>query len=224
SLATGFGGILMILIVIYLPVDIYEGGGALIMLGALLTITGPIVALLFYQRARVFDQIISGQDQIVYWQYTSNEWQRFIGDEKIFRANEQRGTQLIVLFFTVMFGAIFWIADPEVGWIVTLVLLGINIPIAGVVWLKQRSIDNWQNSPDLFCRINPRGLILNNQLHVWTGWGARLEKVGTSFGKINLLEITYSAPNRYSRQYYTIRIPILTGKETEAETVVKSLS
>ena len=224
SLAAGLAGIIVILTVIYLPVDIYEGGGALIMLGILLTITGPIVALLFWQRAWTYEKLMKDDNLIAKWNFDEGLWKRFMEEEKSFRQGEQRGLQLIVLFFSVLFGAIFWIADPETGWIVALVLLGVNILIMIVVWLNGMSLRRWDKVENLECRIGQNGLILIDQLHLWSGWGAKLEGAGVKKGKLNIVEITYSTPNRYSRQYYTIRIPVPSGEETKAEEVVKTLT
>ncbi len=201
-----------------------NGGGAMIMVGILFAITGPIVAMLYYHRARVFDQLMDENKLLAHFKYHQIEWQRFAEDEKKFRSGEQRGMQFIVLFFSVIFGGLFWYFDPESGWVVALVLFFVNLLIMGVVFLNNRSYERLANEPDVECRVGANGCLLNNQLHVWVGWGARFEGARTNMGNINILEIVYSTPNRYSRQYYTIRIPIPTGLEKTADEVVKKLS
>jgi len=224
SLLVGLAGVLLIVIPAVGWVDIYEGGGAMIMLGALLALTGPIVSLLFWHRAKLFDQLMNPENLLAHWQYDRFFWQSFAEDEVGFRAGEQRGMQLIVLFFSVLFGGIFWWADPESGWIVAVVLLGVNLLIAGIVWLNTRRYTGWKNDENVECRIGQDGLIINRQFHVWRGWGARPEEIKLSRGKINMLEIVYSTPNRYSRQYTTIRVPIPPDKLSEGEELAKKLT
>ncbi|HPN67028.1 MAG TPA: hypothetical protein PLZ62_00010 [bacterium] len=225
-LANGVGlmGIIMFFAPIIWPIDMYDGGGAMIFIGIFLAICGPIISLLFWHRMRVFDELKDETKLIVRWQYDQYLWESFVQEEISFRAGEQKWMQLVVLFFCVVIGGIFWLADPEPGRWVLLVLLGINILIALIVWLNNRAVTGWKNSRQVECRINDNGLIINNQLHVWRGWGARLENVRDSRNKIHLLEITYSTPSRYSRQYYTIRIPIPTAAEKNLPTVLKTIS
>lgn len=224
SLGVGFLGVIMIIIPVMGWVDMMDFGGAMIMVGLLLAITGPIVSLLFWHRSSVYDSLMKSSDLLADWTIDQILWQRFIADEKNYRREDKRGMQLIILFFSVLFGTIFWWADPENGWVVALAMLVLNIIIAITAWLTGFYLNKWTERGEVKCRIGEKGLILADQLHVWTGWGARLEGTNIKPGQINLLEITYSTPNRYSRQYYTIRIPIPAGEEIEAEEVAKKLS
>ena len=173
SLGVGLVGVALGLIPIFGLVDIFDGGGAMIMIGILLAITGPIVALLFWHRAKVFDQIMNKENQLVHWQYDGMLWMRFIADEKDFRQEQRAGMQITILIFSVLFGGIFWIADPEAGSIVALTLLGLNILIAIVAYITGQNVDRWQESNQPECIIVNDGLYLAGQLHVWSGWGAR---------------------------------------------------
>lgn len=217
SLGVGFIGVALALIPIFGLVDIFDGGGAMIMIGILLAITGPVVSLLFWHRARVFDEIMNNDNRLLHWRFDESLWQRFVRDEKDFRADRRHGIQITILIFSVLFGVIFWIADPEAGWVVLLTMLGLNVVIALVAMLSGRAVNKWENAKQVEFLMVKDGLIINGQLHVWSGWGARLEGAGTSGKKIELLEIVYSVPARYGRQSYTVRIPIPSGKQQEAE-------
>lgn len=69
--------------------------------------------------------------------------------------------------------------------------------------------------------ITLEGVYLNGQLHLFTGWGARLEKV-TSGEEGRSLSFTYSVPVRDGRSDYTLRVPVPSGKEEEARRVISS--
>ena len=223
SLAVGLGGGILIIIPALGWVDIYEGGGAMIMLGLLLAITGPIVAMLFWHRAKIHDQLLRAGDGVMRWSIDKNLWVRFIDDEKDFRRESKLGIRLTILAFSVLFGGLFWYFDREAGWIVVLVLLGVNVLIAIVAWWSNLYLEKWRDFDQVECIIGEDGLILAGQLHVWRGWGARLEQVDFSQGKLNILAVTYSTPNRYSRQFYTVRIPVPADNLAEAEKAADKL-
>jgi hypothetical protein len=224
SILIGLFGLTLFLAPILLPIDMMDWGGAMIFIGIFLAITGPIISLLFWYRMRVFDELMDENNLIAHWHFEQPLWEMFVKDEIGFRAGEHRGLQLLTLFITVVTGSIFWIADPEEGWIVALVLMLVNVIIAVVVWLVSHSITKWHLDKMVECRIGANGLILNNQFHVWKGWGARLENVRESHNKLHLIEITYSAPSRYSRQYYTIRIPVPGNEEKNIKQVMDKIS
>jgi len=69
--------------------------------------------------------------------------------------------------------------------------------------------------------ITLEGVYLNGQLHLFTGWGARLEKV-TSGEEGRSLSFTYSVPVRDGRSDYTVRVPVPSEKEEEARRVISS--
>jgi H+/gluconate symporter-like permease len=223
-LAVGLIGFLMFLAPIIYPIDMMHGGGAMIVIGILFAITGPIVAFMYYNYAKVFDELMDESKLLAHFKYNPTEWKKFAADEKLFRSGEQRTLQIIVISFSVLFGGIFWWADPETGWIVALVLLAVNILIAIIVFFNSRSLAKLENAQNVECRLGSSGTLFNQTLYVWVGWGARLESARTNFGSLNILEIVYSTPNRYSRQYYTLRIPIPSGEENKAQEVVSKLS
>lgn len=224
SWLVGIIGVVMILVPALGWVDIYDGGGALIMLGILLAITGPIVSFLFRRRAQVFERLQQKDHQLVDWQYTQAEWQRFVETEKDFRQDNKRGIQLTILVFSLLFGGLFWWFDREAGGIVLLTMIGLNIFIALVAWLSQTYLQSWQELSQPECVIGWDGLIIAGQLHVWRSWGAKLEEVELKMGRVNQLAITYSTPSRYSRQFYTINVPVPTGEEKLAKKIAEKLA
>lgn len=214
----------MFLAPILYPIDMMNGGGAMIVIGIVIAITGPIVAIMYWHRARVFDQLMNESKLLAHWRYNPDEWKKFAADEKLFRSGEQRTLQLIVIFFSVIFGGIFWWADPESGWVVALVLLGVNILIGVIVFFNGRRLESLENAQNVECRLGQNGVLFNGELHVWVGWGARLESARVNLSPIKIMEIVYSTPNRYSRQYYTLRIPIPSGEENKAQEVANQLA
>ena len=222
-LIVGLIGFMVFLAPIVLPIDMMNGGGAMIMIGLTVAISSPIIAFLYYHRARVFTSLMDEKNLLAHWYYNPEEWKIFAEDESKFRYAGQRWLQIIVIFFSLLIGGIFWWADPETGPIIALVLLIVNLIIALIVFLNNRSMSKWKDATQVDCRINTNGLIINQELHIWTGWGMKMENARVNLGRQNLLEIVYSSPNRYSRQYTTVRMLIPKGKESIAQEIVDKL-
>lgn len=223
-LAVGLLGGLAVALPFITDIDIANGGGALIMVGLVFFFTGPIVALMYWHRSRVFDELYNPQKTIVNWRYNTQEWKRFAQDEYEYRRGSNWGLFIMVVVISLIVGGIFWLADPKTGPIIMTVMVGLIILIGIVAWLATKSYSSWADAADVEARIGFHGLLLNKQLHVWVGWGARLEEAKIDHGKLNLIIITYSTPNRYSRQFFTIRVPIPDGQEKQAEDVINKLS
>lgn len=216
SLLVGLlGGIAMVAPFIF-PIDINDGGGAMIVVGLLFLITGPIVALLFWSRSSAFDKLLDESKLLAHWQYNVAEWKEFAKNEYEYRKGENIGLFILVVVICLIVGGIFWIADPETGPLIMGVMVGLIILIAAVAYFVTRSYAGWEKNTEVEARIGSHGLIINQQFHVWEGWGNKLEEIKNITGKLNILEITYSSPNRYSRQYFTVRVLVPADKEQDA--------
>ncbi|MCX6001427.1 MAG: hypothetical protein NTY79_02660, partial [Chloroflexi bacterium] len=70
--------------------------------------------------------------------------------------------------------------------------------------------------------ITENAIYINRQLHMWRGLGARLDSVNLTAGKSQrLLRFVYSAPTRTGMQEYQVNVPVPTGREGEAEKILK---
>lgn len=217
------GGIAMALPFIF-PIDISSGGGAMIAVGLLFLITGPIVAIMFWSRSSAFDKLLDNSNLLAHWQYTTEEWQAFAKNEYEYRKGENIGLFIMVAVISLIIGGVFWIADPDTGPFIMAVLVGLIVLIAVIAYFVTRSYAGWSKDREVEARIGLHGLIINQQFHVWVGWGARLEEIKYITGKLNILEITYSTPNRYSRQNFTTRVLVPAGKEGEAQDIQRKLT
>ena len=70
------------------------------------------------------------------------------------------------------------------------------------------------------------GVYFNRQMHVWKQRGNRLESIDLKRDRQGhtILAIEYSAIAAYTRNSYTIRIPVPPGKEKEAQKAAEQIS
>ena len=84
---------------------------------------------------------------------------------------------------------------------------------------------HWENSKyHGEAYITGKAVYLNRQFQTWSGLGEKLEAVEITKKKGRaILEITYSVWTRNGRTPATIRIPVPSGKEEEAESIAAGL-
>lgn len=209
----------------------------MILIGAWLAAGSALIGLIMRHRAAAHDRIVGGvaaggdagarppeNTRLAHWTYEYRPWlEHALRDYDRDRAAKWAIWRIIAVFCLV-FGAIFYLAAPDrdAGSIVALVLLGMLVLIAGVVHLTTRvSLRHHLMGPGQVY-VGRDGVWYNGALHVWRGWGARLERVGYPDPSGNL-SLSYSVPARYGRQYHELRIPIPDGSQAEAERVAAEL-
>lgn len=202
-----------------LGIDMSSGGGALILLGIALIFVGGLVALFIRKRAQVLDRLFSGKDLLAHWTYAPDEWEAYAQKDLRSRSRHSKKTFFILAFFAVLFGLIFFIADPEGG---RFVAMGLAATVLLVAVGAKLSVDRArrrqaQEAKELL--LSAEGLWLAGELHTWTVGGARLEEVAPAPEDGKILSFTYSTPGKHGRQHYTVRVPIPQGKEEEGAAV-----
>jgi hypothetical protein len=121
----------------------------------------------------------------------------------------------------VTIGGFFFWMDPEEGgpWVLG-VLLGLCAVIAGVILLTTSLQRKHRLAGAGEVRIGEDGLWLSGELHVWKGFGAKLEGCDVVAGRPPCIEFVYSTPAKNQRQVNSVRVPIPTGFDAEAAGLV----
>jgi hypothetical protein len=194
-----------------------------VLLGALIGPTAAISSFLFRGRARGRSALLDDKNLLAHWRYSEEEWAGFVGEDDARERSAKWKLFAIVAFWCVLFGIAFPLFDPEDGWWVTVVMLGLLVVIAFVILIGSaaRTRRLGRNLPEV--RIGADGLILAGELHLWRGWKSRLEGVDVVDGNPPCLEITYSVPARGQRQITQVRVPVPIGKDAEAAGVAAQL-
>ena len=128
---------------------------------------------------------------------------------------------LIVAGFAGLAGIIAPLFDAEDGIIVTYVMGELIILIGGVAWLSiiftKRELH--QNKKEVW--LGKNGIVLGGKVYAWNFLGNKLTSATLQEKeKPKLIVITAMDGNNE----YTVRIPIPTGKDSEAKEIVEKLS
>ncbi|HQF92065.1 MAG TPA: hypothetical protein PL162_08345 [Synergistaceae bacterium] len=215
---SALGGALALAPVV-LGIDMSSGGGAMILLGIALIFVGILMALFLRKRAQILDRLLSEKDLLAHWTYTPDEWEAYAKKDLLFRSSHSKKTFFLIAFFAVLFGMVFFIADPEAGRFVALGLAAVMLLMAVVAKLSVDRARRRQTQEAKELLLSAEGLWLAGELHTWTVGGARLEGVTYAPEDRKILSFTYSTPGKNGPQYYTVRVLIPRGKEEEGAAV-----
>lgn len=216
----GFGAIGAVVVT---DMDIASGGGALVMFGLLLGLISVVVSVMYFGRARTWERVV-GRDLLVCWRYSRDEWLRWAEAEHEEESSGKLGLFILVAVFALIGGGAVFIADPDAGGIVFLVMLGLIALIGVVAFVSVRSAHarNLARVGEAF--VSPLGVLLNGQLHSWSGFGNRLDGIEVREGPTMVLAFQYSYPARQGRQSTVVRVPVPNGQEAVARGLANQLA
>ncbi|HNW98146.1 MAG TPA: zinc ribbon domain-containing protein [Bacteroidales bacterium] len=187
--------------------DMFEGGGAMIMIGLVMFITSVIVTPFYFKRASRLSRILSGQNVLVYWVYSPEEWREYTSEELKQRKSEKWALFWVITVIAFVVNTIMSIIHPDGIIIFLFVQVGLMLLIALTAFLSYKLPDN-QNRKHLGQVIIAKdGIYLNGSYHSWVGMSARFERVMISDDN-KILHFVYSAMSRYSRDEYTVNVPV----------------
>ena len=209
----------------FFGVDIQDWMFAIMFFSLVMCITSIVVTVMYAKRSRVTGSILRGENLLAHWTYTEEEWSRYAKQEDKENKQHNRSLFILVAVIAVVIGIVFILVNPDDWAIFTVIILGIIAIAGGSAWLAV-VLNKRQNSKyhgEVF--ITADGVFINRVLHLWKGYGAAFEgAVYQDSGRsIPVIAIDYSVPNRYSRQTWTVRVPVPHGHEAEAEVITQQL-
>lgn len=216
-LLTAFIALLMVILPFLDVVDIFEGGGAMIMVGATLFFTAIIVQGMFRKHARIWDQLESGEaETLARWRYTPDEWRAYVEMQFGTTKGENR---LLFIMLVVITGLV--IVPMAIATGDYLIFLGIGAGILVIVlpfalWAPGLTRRNLLKA-DPRILISPSGLLVGHQLHPFIGYGNRLEQVTRDE---NVISFTYSFLSGKTRQSRTVPVPAPSNASLEVDGVM----
>ncbi len=218
-------GLLMIFAPGLVGIDGFDGGYAISFAGLFVAIMGLVVAGFYYQQAKILDGILRGDGLLAHWTFDDQMWQEYTQKEYTEEISEKKGLFLIVSFFALFFGFLFWFLDNEAGFFVFLVMLGL-IGLVGFTWRFSAWYNRRQNIGGVKeAYIAQSGVYMNQRLYTWRLFSARLLKVEIKNEKVwSVLKFRYTAFTVPGPQTYTIRVPIPIGQEETAKNIVLQLN
>lgn len=217
-------------VLIFVPesvgIDGFEGGFAMSFACLAIALTAAIVGVMYLGWAGKLDKILRGEGILAHWTYTSEYWAEYTQKEYEEDKSEKKGLFLLVSGFALFFGILFWVLDPEAGFTVFLMMLGL-IGLVAFAW----RFSVWHNYRQNIgggvkeAYITKDAVYMNRKLYTW-------RTVLTSFDEVTqqdnqglaLLIFKYTTYNRTGPQTYTTRVPIPPGQEETAKNIIQQIN
>jgi len=218
-------GLMMIFSPGIVGIDGFEGGFAISFVGLFVTILGSVVAGFYFQQAKILNGILRGEGLLIHWMFDDEIWKDYTRKEYAEEISEKKGLFVIVSVFALFFGFLFWFLDNEAGFFVFLVMLGL-IGLVGFAWRFSAWYYRKQNERGVKeAYIARSGVYMNRRLYTWRLFSAELlgVEIKNSNG-LSFLKFSYTAFTVPGPQTYTIRVPIPTGQEELAKTIIQQLN
>jgi hypothetical protein len=205
-----------------LGVEGMHGGYAISSLCIFLAIIGIVVVFIYRSRASTLDAMLKHKNLLAHWTYTPQQWQDYTAKNSREEKSNSWGLYGLVMIIVIIVCFGFWLINRNSGILMIIMALGLAAILAMTI-LISTNYDHWQNKKyhgEVY--ITKNGALINRTLHIWHGWGARLEGVEYQ-EKGRMMEITYSVPNRNMRSTHTVHIPVPSGLEEKAKRVMALL-
>jgi len=168
----------------------------------------PFVALLFYRYARVKADLLAGRNVIAQWKVDPASFKSFSAVAEARDRAEKRGALFLIFFFiAIIFGAIAML-DREAAPAMLMAGAGMGAVTAIAFWLSNRVRKSHLELRSGEIIVGTQGLLVNDVLHVWSGFLSWLVDVGLEKGPPRILTITYAFWGRYGPQFVSVMLPV----------------
>ena len=194
--------------------------GALTFLGGTLVIMSFVVGIVIFRtRAKVLQSIIEGENLIAYWKYSKAEWKKHVNEQYEETKGAYKGMFIFLMMLSTIIFLPFIILEKKM--IIVLVAL---LALCGLAAIVSSSASK-KVVPNPFVVISRSGVLINNTLYVWKGFGLRFKgaeycQEDSSIILINF-EVLYT---RHAQRNQAAAVLIPIGKEEEAEKVINELN
>ena len=200
-----------------------DGRYALVLIGITASLTALLVIPYFRNRARVVADLDADDRLLARWTVPEAEWQAWVAADNVLERRLKWRLFAVILGFSVVIGGGFFLADPEPGLVVLGVLLAVCAIIVVAIVVTTRRQRRRRLAGLREVRIARDGLRVGGEIHVWNGFGARLEGVEVHDGSPLCLEFVYSTRAKNQRQINSVRVPVPSGEDARAADVVARL-
>ena len=206
--------------------DGFDGGYAVSFVSLFVTVAAVIVGAMYLGWAGKVDRILRGEGVLAHWVYPPELWLEFTGKEYLEEQSEKKGLFFIVAVFALFFGVLFWVFDPEAGFIVFLVMLGL-IGLCFFAWQFSAWSNMRQNSASGVKEvyITKDAVYLNRRFVTWKAWFTHFNSVALEEKcGLLLLVFRYTVHSvRAGPHVYTTRVPVPFGQQETARYVAEQV-
>lgn len=222
-------GILMMTVPSVIGLDMMDIGYGLGFIGLVVTITGIVIALLYNQRKKVMDKLLSSKNILARWKYDSSEYTEQVTKEFYERKESNMYWLKIILFFFVIFTALFVIFgfeshDEDEILFFVMMMGGVALIVSFAALFAPYQMRDSALKSGSETLISKKGLYHHGVLHTWNTPLAILKRVSIR-ENILIFELAYLTKLGWIKyETYNVTIPIPQGEESDAQHIVAVLS
>lgn len=222
TLLIGFLGLVMVFLPNIFSIDMMDGGAPMMFLGVFIFISSIFVFFMFNKRAKIVNALFEMDKKLAYWEIDNTLLKSFLKEEYEKRKSENKAKLFIMIFFFILFGAIFTIvAFDEVGFSMLLIFAVITVFLALAARVIPMLSYNKKIRGRGYVFISKDAILINDTLHDFTSIGSRLKKVGVYSENPRLLYFTYSYIMSYGKFDYTVYVPVPIDKYEESNRILQ---
>ncbi|MCX7842298.1 MAG: hypothetical protein N2489_04405 [Clostridia bacterium] len=221
-LAIALLGLAAIVIPLVLEMDMMNGGYASIVIGAFVGLTGFLVFLMFYSRAKVFENMLTGSNLLAHWHYSNDFWQKEMKEEIVDTGIAKIAGAVLGGIFALI-GIVVFFADTDENGTFLLIMLGVGIffTLVGFVAAAANKKRLQEALPEAL--IAREGIYYKGDLYTWNQRVlSHLECVAQDpTNPSNILFVMRQLSGRpvHYHQHF-ISIPVPPGEEGTANNIV----
>ncbi|MDX9992595.1 MAG: hypothetical protein RBS68_11190 [Anaerolineales bacterium] len=207
----------------WLGMDGMRGGYAVSFVAIFIVLGAALVSWIFWQRAKILAKLLAGEKLLAHWNYLPEEWLPYAEAELKEQTAQNIALLILMVFWAILVGVLFWILDHDPGWMVLLTLLGLVLLLtAAAFWIPRWRYRRQRRGPGQ-AWIGLNAIYFDGVLTSWPFLGTRLHQVAWREPKVKtpaMLEFKLSYPSRAGMVRQTLRIPVPAGREAEAKEVL----
>lgn len=214
---------ILLIVVASGTMDGMSGGYAVMFVSLFLSITAFAVALLFFTRARVMDEILGGKNLLAHWVYPEDETRRNAEREFVNYKESNRallyvvgGFLLIAMLLMVIFGGEAGVTTAGMLFIVLIIIAIVSVVAPRLELTRAR------NAPRE-TYITNTGIIYEGAVYPFHSFMMRMDGVRFIKGTAKsppMLEFSFiQLIGLYIRQPFDINVPVPAGEETKAQEI-----
>lgn len=224
SFVVGLIFIFLIFVPGLLGVDGMMGGFALSFIFFFAAIVAFVTFYFYFGFARKVDEILSGKGVLAHWVYDDEYWLDYARKEYVAEKSEKKGLFLVVCCFALFFGVLFWLLDPDAGFYVFIVMIGL-IVVVGFAWRFSAWYTYRQNISGVKeAFVTKNAVYLNRHLYTWDSVLASFDEASMKNNSgLSLLVFSFTVVGRAGPQTYNVRVPIPRGEEDTAKSIIEEL-
>lgn len=202
-------------------IEMYDGGGALVLLGIFIALSAWISGvLLFREKSRIMEEAMEENTVLAKWVYDSSTWRRKLAEEKQDMRTASMGMMIMILILgTIIFIPMLILLEEK---LTVLAIYGVVVLLGGMgIYINYRHLKYIEDKA--YVIVTRDGAVINGDVVCWRG---RARDFGVAEFDRESESITVSYRSYFTKGDWerTVVIPVPDYERFDREEVVKRIN